>query len=40
MKKDVAQFVANYMICQQAKTERKKPTQSLKPLPVPENRMT
>ena len=36
MKKDVAEFVARCLTCQQVKAEHKRPGGLLQPLPVPE----
>ncbi|KAL6349618.1 hypothetical protein AAG906_035779 [Vitis piasezkii] len=36
MKRDIAQFVANFQICQQVKTEHQRPAGLLQPLPIPE----
>ncbi|RVW45638.1 RNA-directed DNA polymerase-like [Vitis vinifera] len=36
MKRDIAQFVANYQTCQQVKAELQRPARLLQPLPIPE----
>ena len=36
MKRDIAEFVARCLICQQVKAEHKKPSGTLQPLPIPE----
>ncbi|RVX01265.1 Transposon Ty3-I Gag-Pol polyprotein [Vitis vinifera] len=36
MKRDIAQFVANFPICQQVKVEHQRPAGLLQPLPIPE----
>ncbi|RVW89330.1 Transposon Ty3-I Gag-Pol polyprotein [Vitis vinifera] len=36
MKRDIAQFVANFQICQQVKAEHQRPAGLLQPLPIPE----
>ena len=36
MKKDVAEFVARYLVCQQMKAEYQRPSGTLQPLPSPE----
>ena len=36
MKKDIAAFVAKYMICQQVKAEHQRPSGLMQPLEVPE----
>ena len=36
MKKDVAEFVSRYLICQQVKAEHQKPTGLLQSLPIPQ----
>ncbi|WJZ85816.1 hypothetical protein VitviT2T_005334 [Vitis vinifera] len=36
MKRDIAQFVANYQTCQQVKVELQRPARLLQPLPIPE----
>ena len=35
MKKDVADYVARCLTCQQAKIEHQKPSRKLQPLPIP-----
>ena len=36
MKRDVAEFVAKCLVCQQVKAEHPKPSRALQPLPIPE----
>ena len=36
MKRDIAQFVAQCLVCQQVKTEHQRPTGTLQPLSIPE----
>ncbi|RVW40482.1 Transposon Ty3-G Gag-Pol polyprotein [Vitis vinifera] len=36
MKRDIAQFVAQYLVCQQVKAEHQRPVGSLQPLAIPE----
>ncbi|KAL7177744.1 hypothetical protein ACSBR2_031000 [Camellia fascicularis] len=36
MKGDIAEFVAQCLVCQQVKVEHQKPAGKLKPLPIPE----
>ncbi|RVX02411.1 Transposon Ty3-G Gag-Pol polyprotein [Vitis vinifera] len=36
MKRDIAQFVAHYLVCQQVKAEHQRPTGFLQPLSIPE----
>lgn len=35
LRKDIAQFVAHYLMCQQVKGDRKKPSGDLQPLEIP-----
>ena len=36
MKKDILEFVARCLVCQQVKAEHQHPTGTLQPLPIPE----
>ena len=36
MKKDIAEFVARCLVCQQVKAEHYHPVEILQPLPIPE----
>ena len=36
MKRDIAEFVSKYRVCQQIKAEHQKPAGTLQPLPIPE----
>ena len=36
MKRDIVEFVAQCLVCQQVKVEHQKPTGRLQPLPIPE----
>ena len=36
MKKDIAEFVARYLVCQQIKAKHQYPVEILQPLPIPE----
>ena len=36
MKKDVADFISKFLICQQVKAEHQKPYGKFQPLPIPE----
>ena len=36
MKRNVAEFVARYLVCQQVKVEHQRPPETLQPLHIPE----
>ena len=36
MKRDIAEFVSQRLVCQQVNTEHQKPSKTLQPLPIPE----
>ena len=36
MKRDIAEFVARCLVCQQVKAEHQRPQKTLQPLPIPE----